>query len=447
VTAPDASSPAAAPIEDRLRAAGLAPLPRTAWLEIDLDALRDNLATLREVVGPGVRVEPVVKADAYGHGAVPIARALQAAGADGLSVAALDEAFELREAGVTLPLLVLYPVPPEHAAAAAHAGIALSVGAGRLTERLLAAAARTAATDPEAPFLELHVEVETGLGRGGVLPDEAAATVARIAAAPGVRLGGIWSHLAAADVASNALAQDARFGDAVAVADLVRADGDMASVRRHLAGSGGVLGADVALWDAVRTGLSIYGVVPDALEPPASTAPAARRLRPVMTLKARPVRVVDLPAGHGVSYGPSFVTARPSRIATLPLGYADGWRRFLSDRSEALVRGVRVPLVGRVAMDAIMADVTDVPGTPVDEDDELVLIGSQGGERITALDLAATGGTISYEVLAAMSRRLPRVYHAAGSPVEVRTLAGGRSEWHASSSGTGTSATSRSMPS
>jgi alanine racemase len=436
------------PIEDRLREAGLAPLPRTAWLEVDLDALRENLAVMREAVGPGVRVEPVVKADAYGHGAVPVARALEAAGADGLSVAALDEAYELREAGISLPLLVIYPVPADHAAAAARSRIAVSIGSGRLLDRLLDAAARAVAEDQGLPPLEIHVEIETGLGRGGALPDEVASAVRRVASSPGVRLGGIWTHLAAADVPSNALAQDERFGRAVDPArGPVRYGSDPEAVRRHLAGSGGVLGGDVARWDAVRAGLSIYGLVPDTLVPPASTATAATRLRPVMALKARAVRVADLPAGHGVSYGPTFVTARPSRIATLPVGYADGWRRFLSDRSEGLVRGVRVPLVGRVAMDAVMLDVTDVPGPPVDEDDEFVLLGEQAGDRITALELAATGGTISYEILAGMSHRLPRVYHAAGLPVEVRTLAGGRSEWHASSSGTATSATSRSMPS
>jgi alanine racemase len=166
-----------------------------------------------------------------------------------------------------------------------------------------------------------------------------------------------------------------------------------------------------------------------------------------MALIARPVRVVELPAGHGVSYGPSFTTVRPSRIATLPVGYGDGWRRAFSDAASALVRGARVRLIGRVAMDAVMADVTDVPGDPVTEDDEFVLLGVQGAERITAHDLASISATISYEVVTAMSRRLPRVYHAARSPVEIRTLAGGRSEWRASSSGTATSATSRSMPS
>ena len=397
---------------------------------------------LREEVGAEVRVEPVVKADAYGHGAVPIALALEAAGADGLSVASLDEAVELREAGVALPILVLYPIPPEQAEAAAWAHLAVAAGSGATLDRLLAAASAAAAAG--APDLVVHLEVETGLGRGGVLPDDVAAAARVIAAASGVRLGGAWTHLAAADDEATALAQDQRFAGALGALESagIATDGE-----RHLAGSGGVLGGRVARWDAVRPGLATYGLVPDALTPPPELAAAGAALRPVLALYARPVRVADLPAGHGVSYGPTFVTARPSRIATLPLGYGDGWRRPWSDRTEALVRGVRVPLVGRAAMDAVMADVTDVPGDPVTEADEFVLIGAQGDERITAFDLAATGGTISYEVVTGMSRRLPRVYHAAGSPVEIRYLAGGRSEWHASSSGTGISATSRSMPS
>ncbi|OGO55173.1 MAG: alanine racemase [Chloroflexi bacterium RBG_16_72_14] len=435
------------PIELRLARAGLPPLPRTAWLELDLDALRTNLEILRAVVGPGVRVEPVVKADAYGHGAAPIALALEAAGADGLSVATLDEGLELRAAGVTLPVLVLYPIPPDGVAEAARAGIATSTGPGLLTARLLAAAAAwNASAGTGARPLEVHIEVETGLGRGGVLPDMVPTAVDVVLAAPGVRLAGVWTHLAAADDRDSALGQDEAFGRALApLVDAVHWGPD--AIRRHLAGSGGVLAAGLRRWDSVRTGLSVYGMVPDALTPPAATAGRAAGLRPVMSLLARPVRVMELPGGHGISYGPSFVTTRPSRIATLPVGYGDGWRRDLSDQAEALVRGVRVPLVGRVAMDAVMADVTEVPGPAVTEDDEFVLLGEQEGERITAFDLAATAGTISYEVVTAMARRLPRVYHAAGSPVGIRTLAGGRSDWHASSSGTAISATSRSMPS
>jgi alanine racemase len=418
-----------------------------AWLEIDLDALRANLGVLREVVGPGVRVEPVVKADAYGHGAVPVALALEAAGADGLSVATFDEALELREAGVTLPLLVLYPVPPEQARAAATARIAVALGPGVVARRVLEAAAAT--VDAGEPPLDVHVEVETGLGRGGALPGDVGSVVGAVLDAPGVRLAGIWTHLAAADDAASARGQGARFGDALErlagqglVPDAIAMDG--ARARRHLAASGAVLGAAVLRWDAVRTGLAVYGLLPDALIPPPATAEAAGRLHPAMALVARPVRVMDLPPGHGVSYGPTYRTTRTTAIATLPVGYGDGWRRGLSDRSEALVRGQRVPLVGRVAMDAVMADVTDVAGPPVTEDDEFVLLGRQGDQAITAHELASTCGTISYEIVTGMSRRLPRVYHAADSPVEVRILAGGRSEWRASSSGTGTSATSRS---
>lgn len=410
------------PIEQRLRAAGLAPLARHAWLEIDLDALRWNLAALRAAVGPAVRVEPVVKADAYGHGAVEVALALEAAGADGLSVATMDEAVELRDAAVALPLLVLYPVPVTWLNEAARRGIAVALGAGAAADEVLAWARAAAGTG--APQLGVHLEVETGLGRGGVLPEDVARAIDAVLATPGVRLDGVWTHLAAADDNARTIEQDRRFTAAMTpLADAVaRVLGPASGVRRHLAGSGGVLGDAVPRWDAVRTGLSVYGLVPDALVPPSSTAPAARALRPVMAAYARPVRVLELPEGHGVSYGPTFVTTRPSRIATLPIGYADGWRRYLSDRSCALVRGVRVPLVGRVAMDAVMADVTDVPGEPVTERDEFVLLGEQGEERITAFELAATGGTISYEVLTGMSRRLARVYHAAGSPVGVRTL-------------------------
>jgi alanine racemase len=194
---------------------------------------------------------------------------------------------------------------------------------------------------------------------------------------------------------------------------------------RHVAASGGLL-TDVAAFDGVRPGLSVYGIVPDELagRTMSGAVDAAAGLRPVMSLHARPVRVADLPAGHGISYGPTFTTSRPSRIATLPLGYGDGYARANSNRASALVRGSRVPLVGNVAMDGLMVDVTDVPGPPVDLDDEFVLMGSQGGDRIRAEDLALTRTTNTWEVVTQMSGRLPRVYHAAAGAVGLRTLAG-----------------------
>lgn len=388
-----------------------------------------------------MRVEPVVKADAYGHGGVDVALALERAGADGFGVASYDEALELREAGVRRPILVLYPVPAELAVEAARRRIAVTAGDGVLLDRLLGTL-RALASDRRLRIeLEVHLEVETGLGRGGVLPDEVAAAAAAIDATPGVRLAGLWSHLAAPDDAGGSAAQDERFVRALGA---IARDVSGGIPVRHLAASGAVLGGVVPAYDAVRPGLATYGLLPEDVPVPPALEALAAALRPVMSLHCRPVRVVDLPAGHGVSYGPTFVTSRPSRIATLPVGYGDGWTRSLSDRAEALVRGVRVPLVGRVAMDAVMADVTDVPGTPVGVDDEFVLLGRQGDERIAAGELARARTTISWEVVSAMSRRLPRVYHAAGVPMGVRTLGGRRAAWHASSSGTATSATSRS---
>jgi Alanine racemase len=178
----------------------------------------------------------------------------------------------------------------------------------------------------------------------------------------------------------------------------------------------------VAAYEGVRPGLAVYGLLPDELETDSIPRTVLDGLRPVMSLIARPVRVAELPAGWGISYGPTFRTSRPSRIATLPLGYGDGWSRQLSNRASAIVRGQRVPLVGNVAMDAVMADVTDVPGPPVSVADEFILLGSAGGLRIRAAELAQKRTTNSWEVVAGMARRLPRVYHAAAGPVGLRTL-------------------------
>ncbi|OGO57290.1 MAG: alanine racemase [Chloroflexi bacterium RBG_16_70_13] len=392
------------------------PLPRTAWLEIDLDALVANLATIRRQAGPGVPVHPVVKADAYGHGAGPVARALQAAGADGFCVAAFDEAVALRKAGIRGPILVLYPVPAAWAAEAARRRIAVSAGDLELLDATLAASAaarlRTA--------LRIQLEVETGLGRGGLRAADLPEAAGCIGAATGVRFDGLWTHLQAAEDRAATAAQLARFEEAAAS---LRAAG-IRLPRRHGAASGALVQDGVAAYDGVRPGLSIYGLVPDELL--GVVGPAVHEaLRPVMSLHARPVRVVDLPGGWGISYGPSFRTIRPSRIATLPLGYGDGWPRSLSNRAEALVRGRRVPLVGTVAMDAVMADVTDVPGPPVTTADEFVLLGRQGSGEITAAELARRRTTNSWETVTGMAGRLPRVYHARSGPEGIRTLVSG----------------------
>ena len=406
-------------IESRLAEAGLAPLGRTAWVEIDTAALAANLAVLRRTAGPGVALLPVVKADAYGHGMVPVARTLAAAGADGLCVATLDEAIVLDEAGVGAPLLVLYPVPPSGVGEAARRGIGLAGGTGTALDGLLAAAVAAGLADR----LSIELEIETGLGRGGVAPEEAV-DAARAILATGARIGGVWSHLQEAEVEDLTAAQITRFEDAVG--RLAGAGIDVP--RRHLAASAGILLGTVPRYDAVRPGLATYGLIPDELAAAGigleDLLPGARELRPILSLRARPVRVTDLPAGHGVSYGPTWRAPVPSRIATLPLGYGDGWPRSLSNRAEVLVRGQRVPVVGNVAMDATMIDVSLVPGPPVDIDEEVVLIGRQGAAEITAAEVARWRTTNSWEVVTAMSARLTRVYDAPAGPMGVRTLAG-----------------------
>jgi alanine racemase len=401
-----------APIESRLAAAGLPPLPRTAWLEIDLDALRSNLGVLRDLAGPGAAIRPVVKADAYGHGAVPIARALEAMGVDVLCVATMDEALELRNGGVTAPLVVLYPIPAAWAAEAARLGVAVAVGDTVLLAELLSAVR-------EAPhILEIELEVETGLGRGGFAGESLLEAAQQIERSPSIRLASLWTHFQEVDDVPLTRVQLDRFEAAAAL--LTQAGVTLPS--RHAAASAALLNGGVATYDGARPGLAIYGLLPDELEASHSDE-AAAGLRPILAMYARPVRVADLPADWGVSYGPTFRTARPSRIATLPFGYGDGWPRQLSNRASASVRGVRVPLVGNVAMDAVMADVTDVPGEPVDVHDEFVLIGTDEGERITVADLAHTRTTNRWEVVTNLSRRIPRVYHAAAGPVVLRALA------------------------
>jgi alanine racemase len=358
----------------------------------------------------------VVKANAYGHGAVQVARTLEAGGAEGFCVATIDEALALRAGGVRRTILVLYPVPPAWARTAASKRIAITAGDADLLEATLAAISGAEVRQP----LGIQLEVETGLGRGGFAGAALTAAARRIDTAPAARLAGLWTHLQAPEDTGTTNAQVAAFE--AATAELRQAG--VRLPRRHVRASGSLVTEAVASYDGVRPGLSIYGLIPDELARLRDDATAAR-LRPALSLRARPVRVADLPAGWGISYGPTFRTSRPSRIATLPVGYGDGWARALSNKAEALVRGMRVPLVGNVAMDAVMADVTDVPGPPVTVADDFVLIGRQGTAEIAVAEVARARGTNTWEVCTAMARRLPRVYHAASGPVVVQTLVAG----------------------
>lgn len=402
---------ASTPLDSRLQAAGLPPLPRSAWLEIDVAALAANVATVRSLLRPNVRLAAVVKADAYGHGLVPVARAYAAAGVDCLCVATLDEAVAVADAAPGVTVLALFQPPADGMCEAAARGIEVTLSAEGTVPELAGLGI------PAGRPLRVHLEIDTGLQRAGVAPDRAGPVAAALLATPGVRLVGTWSHLASAHDAAVTAEQASRFRDA---SRSVEAAG--AQTTRHICATGGVFAATAPQLDMVRVGLALYGLLPDAFPAAPEARGAASRLRPAMSLRARPLRVADVQPGEGVGYSARWRAERPSRIATLPVGYGDGWAYASAGRTSALVRGRRVPLVGSVAMDAVAADVTDVPG--VGPGDEFVLLGEQLGDRIAAVDLARERATIPYEIVTAMARRLPRVYDADGDVLSVRTLSG-----------------------
>jgi alanine racemase len=404
------------PLEsDAQDAAAVRPqLSRRAWVSVDTAALAHNLRVLAGLAGRGAKTVAVIKADAYGHGLVPAARVFLGAGASMLAVATVDEVLQLRGAGIRAPVVLLYPPPvaaiEELVARDVVIPVSAEDGAAELAGRL-----RELAADPgrgaTPPRVSIHLEVETGLTRMGVPPDRCGAVAATLAAVPGVAIDGLWSHLACPEDAVVSAAQ---------AAELIRADRMLraAGIRvplRHLAASGGLLAGTAPPLELVRPGLALYGVVPDELPVPPERAEAAASLRPAMSIHARPIRILDVPPGTAVSYGGRWVADRPSRIMTLPIGYGDGYARGTGPGAEVLVGGRRAPIVGSIAMDALMVDVTGIPDAGPDAD--VVLLGAQGAERIDALELARRRTTVTWEVLTTMARRIPRVYHAAvGGP-------------------------------
>jgi alanine racemase len=359
---------------------------------IDLDALRHNLVEVRGAAGAGIAVCGVVKSDAYGHGAVPIARALAGAGIDQLAVASFDEAAELRAAGVGAPVLVFGGVAPSRANDAADLGLTIAVwGADDVR------AVATSLTPGRS--LAVHLKLDTGMHRIGALPEHLGDLAQALHDGP-FRIAGVMSHLACADEPGHAsvAAQVDAFEDALrALARL-----GVAPPVRHLANSAGLLAEPRARFDMVRVGLLLYGCAPS------SRLGASLDLRPVMHLRTHVAQLKTIPAGDRVGYGHTFIARRPTRIAVLPVGYASGYPRALSNRGEVLIRGRRAPVVGTVSMAHVTVDVTDVRG--VTEGDAVTLWGSDGRARLDVMELGARAGTIGYELLTCVSQRTPRIY-------------------------------------
>jgi alanine racemase len=376
--------------------------PHRAWIEIDLDALAANLAVLRRLAGRERSVIGVVKANAYGHGAIEVSRTLLLEGAERLAVATLGEGLELRSAGIDAPILVLWAlgVPEaERAVAADLEPVVYDVPGIELIEHAAAALDRRAA---------VQLKIDSGLGRQGSEPGLAVELALRIVRSRHLRLAGTFSHLAVPG-------EDEAYTD-VQVLRLAQALDAMRSAGAdpglvHLAATGGVLAGTGAFGDAIRPGLGLYGMVPGWATDRES------ELRPVLSLKALALRIFPLAAGEAIGYGLRFRTERPTRIATMGIGYGDGWPRVHANNGAVLVRGVRRPIVGAVSMDGLTVDLGDLDD--VTYADEFVLIGEQMGARIDADEVAAQRRTINYEVTTALRDRLPRVHlpEAAGDEV------------------------------
>lgn len=363
---------------------------RPTWAAIDLDAFERNVAAISAALPERSRLVAVLKADAYGHGAVPLARRCERQRVAMIATALLEEAVELREAGITTPLLVLGALNRAQIAAALDARITLGV-AGPEELALVCDESR----EREVP---IHLKIDSGMGRMGLIESDTAEVLAMLRAAPNVRVDALYTHFANAGDPDDPFteAQIENFRQRV---ETFRAAG-IAPALHHLANSAAAVRGIVEPGDFVRVGVALYGGEP--------LDKGHSQLEPVMCFRTAIVRLKTLPAGHAVGYGMTFRTERPSRIATLPVGYADGYDRLFSNNAEVLVRGQRARVAGRVSMDLITVDVTDIEG--VQAGDEVVLFGPQGGQRIFAEELAARIGTISYEIFCNVGARVPRVY-------------------------------------
>ena len=370
-------------------------LAAPAWVDVDLTAVAHNVRACRSLLAPECRLVAVVKANAYGHGMVRIARTALRSGAHELAVANVHEGAQLRQAGFTAPIQIAGPLAPSEAGLAVQHGLLPSVGCGELAAALAAATRR---------YLPVQIEVDTGMSRHGVPVQQLGALLQQIHARGRLTIAGVYTHFASTGTSADDLAamraQLATFTQAV---DAVRA---LRGVRRHACNTLGALALPAAHLDAVRIGGGLYGFDPFRGSGSAAAAAGAPiALRPALALKARLVGLRTVPAGTPVGYGGTFVTARPSRLGLLPLGYADGLPRELWNGAPVLVRGVRAPIVGVVSMNQTVVDATDVPGAMLG--DEVVLLGAQGADRLWPEDRVGPGGS-AYEVTTLLRSALPR---------------------------------------
>ena len=371
------------------------PKGRPTACYVDLDALRWNFRQIREKIGPEVRVLSVVKADAYGHGAREVARALAAAGSESFGVATLEEGVELRAAGIRSPILVLAGVYPEQLGEFIQHRLTPAICETEAFKQLEKEARRRGVT------LNFHLKVDTGMGRIGLPSAEVERWLPEMGQIESLKLEGLFSHFSHAESVEGSYTQSQLKAFQSVLKRLRSAGYNPPWV--HLANSAAVITLPSAHFTMVRPGLMLYGAYPS----PVMASQVA--LKPVLSWRTRVLQLKRVPEGSSISYGQIFVTQRESSIATLPVGYADGYPRLLSNRGEVLIRGQRAPVAGRICMDLTMVDVTDIRG--VEQGDEVVLLGAQGKAAISADEMARWAETISYEIFTSISDRVPRIHY------------------------------------
>jgi alanine racemase len=388
------------------------------WAEVDLGRVRRNVANLKRLLAPGCRLLAVVKANGYGHGDAQVAAAAIDAGAGWLAVARVQEAKSLREAGIDAPVLLLAEPHQSAVSEAVKLGLTPTIYTSTTAKAFAEAAAHA------AKLVKAHIKIDTGMHRYGVQPEDAISFFDEVASLPGIEVEGVWSHFAVAEDVLNPFTKQ-QFTKFMDVLDDLgsRTDG----LIKHMANSAATMTFPEAHLDMVRAGIAVYGIHPSvdledrggfggSSSPPRRVAAYARscdppeirvELEPAMAFKSRVGMVKRLPAGEAVSYGQRYTLERDANVATIPCGYADGLSRALTNQGEALIRGRRYVISGTITMDHFLVDVGD---DEVERGDEVVILGEQGAEKITAHEIARRLGTIPYEVVCGIGTRVPRVY-------------------------------------
>lgn len=378
------------------------------WAEVNLNAYAHNITELRRIAGKGTRLMAVVKADGYGHGAIEVARQALKSGAQNLGVARIGEAVQLREAGLQAPILIFGYTLPDLAQTLIRYDLTQTVYSFAAANSLSELAAR------HSKKIKVHIKVDSGMGRLGLMLNTQSAgnpshrpplnpikEVLSISRLPGLMVEGIFTHFATADSADKSYANRQLEGFLDFVNRLRRAG--LTPPIKHAANSGALIDMPDSHLDMVRPGIATYGLYPSD-----EVNKSHVNLKPVMTLKSQIIHLKKVPAGFNISYGITHQTKKPTTIATVAVGYADGFRRLLSNRGQMLVHGQKVPIVGRICMDLTMLDVGNVPGVAIE--DEVVVFGQDGNETITADEVASSLNTINYEIVSTITGRVARVY-------------------------------------